>query len=312
MAAGIAILEEPMLSTLPAFASIETAFARIVAAPTPTPFDARSVPGLPQRIIPPDELRELLTTETFDADVTDALWRQLACHARDWGEAWTLIAAGLALPALTRMSGQILHRANRNADDVASEMLAAFLAALRDTALEPPRLWLRLCWAAWRAGVRATRSEDTSELPAEVPTGSRSPTRPYGHPDLLLGRAVAGGILTPEQADLIGATRLGGVLLPQLAAQRNVSPGALRMQRARSEARLVAALRQGLLTVVPARPTGGDRPAGTAAGSRVRAAEPGVRAASACVRPAGPGVTTGEAGVRTGATGTPTVAARGR
>ena len=245
-----------MLSTLPAFAAVEVAFAGVVQAPTPISFDARTVPGLPQRIVPLDELRELLTTETFDSDVTDALWRQIACHAREWGEAWTLAAAGLALPALTRMAGQILRRRNHNADDVASEMLAAFLAALRAAPLSPPRLWLRLCWAAWRAGVRATRSEDTSELPAELPSGSRSPARPYGHPDLLLGRAVAGGILTAEQADLIGATRLGGVLLPQLAAERNVSPGALRMQRARSEARLVAALRQGLLTVVPARPAG--------------------------------------------------------
>ena len=245
-----------MLSTLPAFASVEHFFAGLVQTPTPECFDARLIPGV-ERILPLDELRDLLKTEHLDADTIDAVWRQLCHHAREWGEPWTTIATGIALPGLTRMAGKILTGGRARFDeDVASEMLAAFLTALRHTDLAPPRLWLRLCWSAWRAGVRATRTDQTSELPDDIPAGSRTPTRPYGHPDLLLGRAVAVGVLTQDAADLISATRLDHVLLEQLAAQHNVSPKALSRRRRRWEAQLVDALRQGLLTVTGPAPTG--------------------------------------------------------
>ncbi|WP_229706616.1 hypothetical protein [Micromonospora sonchi] len=43
----------------------------------------------------------------------------------------------------------------RHADDIDSEVLAGFLHALRTADLTAPRLWLRLCWATWRAGAAA-------------------------------------------------------------------------------------------------------------------------------------------------------------
>jgi hypothetical protein len=250
-----------MLTTLPAFASVEHFFAGLVQAPTPECFDARLIPGV-ARILPLDELRDLLKTERLDTDTTDAVWRQLARHAREWGEPWTTIATGIALPGLTHMARKIRHAARARFDeDVASEMMAAFLDALRTADLAAPRLWLRLCWPAWRAGVRATRTEQASELPDDVPAGSRTPTLPYGHPDLLLGRAVAAGVITQQAADIISATRLDHVLLAQLAAEQNVSPAVLRRRRRQWEADLVDALRQGLLTVTrPTRTTAEHRP----------------------------------------------------
>lgn len=246
---------------LSSFASIERFVDSLVQAPAPQCFDARLIPGL-GRILPLEQLREVLKTDTLDPGTTDAVWRQLAQHVREWGEPWTAIATGLAVPCLTRMAGKILHGDRvRFAEDVASEMLAAFLSALREADLAPPRLWLRLCWATWRAGVAATRTEATSELPDEVPAGSRTPSRPYGHPDLLLGRAVAAGVITQEAADIISATRLDKVLLAQFAAQRNEDPVALRRRRHRWETQLVDALRQGLLTVArPGKPATAPRP----------------------------------------------------
>lgn len=250
-----------MLTTLPAFASVEHFFASLVQAPTPECFDARLIPGV-ERILPLDELRDLLKNEHLDTDTIDAVWRQLCRHAREWGEPWTTIATGVALPGLTLMAGKILHATRTRLDeDVASEMMAAFLTALRTIDLAPPRLWLRLCWIAWRAGADATRTEQASELPDDIPAGSRTPTRPYGHPDLLLGRAVAAGVIPQHAADLISDTRLDHVLVEQLAAEQNVSPAVLRRRRRQWEARLVDALRQGLLTVArPARTTTDDAP----------------------------------------------------
>jgi hypothetical protein len=93
------------------------------------------------------------------------------------------------------------------------------LHTLRTDDLQAPRIWLRLCWAAWRAGLKARRDDDLLELPPDVPVGSRTPYRPYGHPDLVLGRAVAAGIVTDDQAELISSTRLGDVLIEQIAAE---------------------------------------------------------------------------------------------
>jgi len=59
---------------------------------------------------------------------------------------------------------------------------------------------------------------------------------------LILGRAVAAGILTADQAELISATRFGAVHIDQLAADAGVSPSVPRMRRRRAELRIAAQL----------------------------------------------------------------------
>jgi hypothetical protein len=229
-----------------ALSAAETAFSWLTCQPAPLTFDARPVPGLPDRVLPLDELRSVLVAGRHNADTTDAVWRQLAQHAREWGPQWVVGAVGVALPGLTRMATRISRGHPRHlADDVDSEILAGFLDALRRAPLDPPRLWLRLCWAAWRSALRAVRGEQADELPPDLPIGSRTPTRPYGHPDLILGRAAAAGVITADQAELIGATRLGGALIEHLAVEAGVSAPVLRMRRRRAERALVAALGHG-------------------------------------------------------------------
>jgi hypothetical protein len=77
---------------------------------------------------------------------------------------------------------------------------------------------------------------------------SRSPTRPYGHPDLLLGRAAQLGIIGGDDAELISQTRLGRVLVEQVAARRGIDSAALRMRRRRAELKVVKALADGVLS----------------------------------------------------------------
>jgi hypothetical protein len=227
-------------------------FALLVCQPAPLSFDARPTPGLPDRMLPLDELRDLLLAGVA-VDTSDAVWRQLAHHARQWGPAWVVGAVGVAIPGLTRMAARLSHGAADLAEDIDSELLAGFLHALRTDPLDPPRIWLRLCWAAWRAGLTARRTDTTVELPADLPAGSSTPRRPYGHPDLILGRAVAAGIITQRQADLIGETRIGDVLVEQIAAEHGVSPSVIRMRRKRAERSLVKALNRGVLSGVVAR-----------------------------------------------------------
>ncbi|GGL21369.1 hypothetical protein [Mangrovihabitans endophyticus] len=231
-----------------ALTAAETAFDLLTCEPAPLVLDARPVPGLPDTMLALDELRALLMHERYDSDTTDALWRQLAGHARDWGPAWVIGAIGVALPALTHLAAKISRGQARLADDVDSEVLAGFLQALRTADLAVPRLWLRLCWAAWRAGTAVITDDGGDELPAELSTGSQSPRMPYGHPDLLLGRAAAAGLISGEAAELISATRFGEALIEQMAAERGVTAPVLRMRRRRAERIVAAAIVRGDLS----------------------------------------------------------------
>ncbi|MFI7077156.1 hypothetical protein ACIBO1_07675 [Micromonospora sp. NPDC049903] len=231
-----------------ALTTAETAFALLTCEPAPLVFDARRVPGMPDTTMPLDELRKLVKFERYDSTTTDELWRQLAHHAREWGPAWVVGAIGVALPALTHLAAKISRGHARHADDVDSEVLAGFLDALRTADLAAPRLWLRLCWAAWRAGTSAVTADNGEELPLDLASGSRTPRMPYGHPDLLLGRAVASGLITADAAELISATRFGDALIEQLAAEQHLTPGALRMRRRRAERIVAAAVVRGQLS----------------------------------------------------------------
>jgi hypothetical protein len=227
----------------------EDAFGLLVCQPAPLAFDGRPVAGLPDRQLSLDELRDLLLAPTVDAETSDTVWRQLAHQARESGPAWVVGAVGVALPGLTRLAARLSNGFAKLADDIDSELLAGFLHALRTDDLQAPRIWVRLCWAAWRAGYKARHVDDLLELPPDLPTGSRIPRRPYGHPDLILGRAVAAKVITQAQADLIGSTRLGDVLIEQIAAECGVDGSVVRMRRKRAERRLVTALRRGDLAV---------------------------------------------------------------
>jgi hypothetical protein len=71
---------------------------------------------------------------------------------------------------------------------------------------------------------------------------------PYGHPDLLLGRAAAAGLITSQAAELISATRFGDALIEPLAAEQGTTAPALRMRRRRAERIVAAAVTRGDLS----------------------------------------------------------------
>ena len=70
------------------------------------------------------------------------------------------------------------------------------------------------------------------------------PPHPWGHPDFVLARAVAHGVLSGYEAELIAATRLEEATLTDLAQRWGLPRATLAGDRARAEARLVEALHQ--------------------------------------------------------------------
>jgi hypothetical protein len=224
------------------------AFAVLVAPPAPLALDGRAVGhGLPARHIPLDELRRLLLRGPVSYAAKDACWRQLIDHARTWGPAWVIGAVGMALPALARMAGRLSAGHARLAEDIEAELLAGYLAGLRGADLTGPAPYVRLCWIAWRAALQVRSAEEPAEIPETAEPGGRTPARPYGHPDLILGRAVALGVISAEQRELIEATRLDRHLVEDIAARTGIAASVLRMRRRRGELRLVAALERGQL-----------------------------------------------------------------
>jgi predicted DNA-binding protein (UPF0251 family) len=155
------------------------------------------------------------------------------------------------LPGLRRAAATLSAAYRGDPADLQIEILIGFLAAMR--ALDPGDLddiplASRLCWAAWRAG-QALACADARYTTSrrDLADSCDAPGMPWGHPDFVLAAAVARGILTPAQAELIGRNRLEGIPLSQIAAELGISHSALCNRRKRAEKKITDAIRRGLL-----------------------------------------------------------------
>jgi hypothetical protein len=201
---------------------------------------------LPDRLVPLDELKRLLLLPSAAAATRDAAWSELVTRARDDGPTWMIGTVGVAMPGLRRVAGQLGRGFSRDITvDIDAEVLTGFLSAVRSVDLDRRGIALRLRWAAYRAGA-AFRATVISQAPASAdPQWVSVPSRAQGHPDLVLADAIAQGVISPADAELIASTRLDSVPLTLVAERLAVPYDAARMRRSRAEARLVSAIRAG-------------------------------------------------------------------
>lgn len=197
-------------------------------------------------MIPPHELAALLMHPATGFQARDAAWRLLVHRARTGGGRWTVGAVGVAMPGLRRAAGR-LSRSTSSAD-VQLDLLEGFIRALSTVNVEQPRICARLCNAAYVTARRRAAVDEAAASGEPVGTpGSRLPPRLYGHPDFVLARAVAVGVITAA-ADLIGATYLEDVPLVEYADRIGISRWAAYRRRDQAKAHLVAAIREGRLS----------------------------------------------------------------
>lgn len=192
--------------------------------------------------LPLVQVRSLLLERGVVED-KDSVWRHLVLQARELGGSWTVATIGMAIPMLKRTAAVAASRfTTARQDDLAAEILTAFLGHLAVMDLDRPGICLRLRWATWRAVVKAAGRE--GELPAAriEPGTSMPPSPPCSHPDLVLARAERAGVITAAEADLVGMTRLDEVSLAEAAQCLGITPNAAKIRRQKAESRLVAFL----------------------------------------------------------------------
>src|SRR4051812_16319619 len=157
----------------------EKAFLLLAQAPTHVPFDARGFDGLPDRILPLDELRRLLLAAGTSPAVRDVVWRELVVRARRDGPAWRGAAAGMAMPGLRRQAGLLAAGWHGDTHDLDSELLIGFMERLATVDLGEPRICGRLIEAGVRAARKVRDAESDTLLIRGAEAGSLLPIRPW-------------------------------------------------------------------------------------------------------------------------------------
>ena len=221
------------------FDTLEKTFDLLVTGPHPLALDGTAFAGLPDRAVPLGELKAMLLHPSMPFSVRDAIVGELVTRSKAEGGAWTVGLAGVLLPGLRRAAWPLVQACPGNVDEIEAETLAAFLAAVARSTPGRARIAARLCWLA-RTGAKRLLHAELAERarPGSEPV-SAAPPRPWGHPDLVLARAVRAGVICAEDAELIGATRIGDVDLAEVAGDLGITYAACHQRRLRAEAGLV-------------------------------------------------------------------------
>ena len=265
-----------------ALETVASTFRMLTTGPDPLCVDGRAIGyGLPRRPIPLDELRTILLRSSSRRPRRDAAWQYLVTAARTQDPGWVVGAAGVALPALQKIARELSDGYRGDRADLASAVLTGFIDGIRRVDVDRPGVITRLRWMAYRAGVAARYTRDGILSLPLPPLESQPPPSPWAHPDLILLDAVAKGVLSPVQAELIGRTRLEDMPLMQAALELGLGYEAACKARQRGEARLTAAITSGDVEHRLSAPATdpGLTPAGGES-SQPENPEPGVRGAS--------------------------------
>jgi hypothetical protein len=241
--------------------AVDAAFAKLTCDPDPLSLDLGPLSetlggdsGLPAGVIALPTLGQWLLQHPRAYTVRDVVWRELIRRARLDGPEWVIAATALAMPALRRYAGHLRTGWAGDAYDLDAEILTGFLTGLRDRVdLARPAPYAALCRAAWRAGYELRQRDGAEATPVENlehVTGPRTPKRPYGHPDLLVRRAVELGIVDACDEQPYIDLRLGRRAVEPIAARLGLAVDTLRRRVERIDERIADALAEGVLTEV--------------------------------------------------------------
>jgi hypothetical protein len=94
---------QPGGATLSPLDSADASFRALTTGPQPLALHAASLAsGLPDRLVPLDELRALLLHPATGARARNKVWAELVRRARSGSPAWVVGLVGVAMPGLRR------------------------------------------------------------------------------------------------------------------------------------------------------------------------------------------------------------------
>jgi hypothetical protein len=229
-------------SRYPVLDAVEHAFARLAADPA-TPRVRTTLGMLPLSVV-----RSILADPATPMPEADVIWRTLIGRSRADADAasWLLAAVGCALP---RIRSGIWHATRDRAverDEAAQAALAAFTEAVLTIDPVPIHGVLdELVRSARNAAQTVADRVARDRIAHRKLSASIPPPAPAGHVDFVLADLVARGVITREEADLIGRHRFEGTSLRRLAELNGVARMRVHRQLRSAEARVVAALDHG-------------------------------------------------------------------
>jgi len=203
------------------FDALDRSFRLLVCDPAALALDGAAVGhGIPARPIPLGELRGLLLHPSVSFDARDAALTWLVARAQREGEVWLVGLAGVLLPGIGRRVYPLCRAYPRLAHDLEAEALVGLLQAIKGWPCGRDRVATRLVWAAARAAHRLLRRElAVTEREAGVGLELAAPARPAVHGELVLEEAVAAGVVSRRDAELIAASRIEEVPVRELAGR---------------------------------------------------------------------------------------------
>jgi hypothetical protein len=226
---------------------LETTLRLLCTGPKPLAVDGRTLGhGLPRRMITLHELASVLMHPSTSHDAREAAWRLLVTRVRTGQDNAVIGACGVALPGLRKAAGRLARAASRY--DVQADLLEGFIKELATVDITKPGICGRLCNAAHSTARAALRKQEAAASgEANFAPGSTLPPAPFGHPDFVLVRAVRAGVITVEEADLLGVTFLEHVPLAEYADRVGMTRWAAYRRRSQAKLKLKAAIESGRL-----------------------------------------------------------------
>jgi len=221
------------------FDALEASFRLLCQGPAPLAVHGRDVGApLPARPIPLAELGPMLLHPAIPYDARDRAVRLVLRRAQGEGGAWVVGLAGLLLPGLRAALGPLARAHPDHTEDLEADALAELVAIAAEYDPDTDRVASRLLRRAATRAQRRLASEQAAAGRRAPTQGAVEPPAPWGHPEFVLGRAVASGVLTARDAGLIADTRLGGEPLAAWARRAGENYDAVNQRRYRAEQRV--------------------------------------------------------------------------
>lgn len=226
------------------FDALESTFRLLCQGPSPLAVDGRHLGApFPARPIAVDELGAMLLHPATPYGARDRALRLLIGRAAECGGPWTIALAGVLLPGLRAGLAPLAKAWPGGAEDLEADALVALIEAIPvfDPSAEP--VAARLVWRVTSAARRRLAREMAVSGRHVADAFPEEPHQPFGHPDFVLGEAVRAGVVSGEEAELIGETRLGDRSVHAYAQSLGAGDSTMRMRRRRAERRLVSWVR---------------------------------------------------------------------